>query len=86
LEVLDQNDQLVPDAVVPVSFSISGVGELAAAGTANPKDVESFRQTRLRTYHGRALAIVRPTGIAGSVTLRVQASGFASASAIVQVT
>lgn len=86
LEVLDQNDQLVPDAVLPVSFSINGAGELAACGTANPKDVESFRQPRLKTYHGRALAIVRPTGVAGTVTVRVQANGFAQATAVIQVT
>jgi beta-galactosidase len=85
LEVLDQNGQLIPDAVLPVSFSISGAGELAACGTANPKDAESFRQTRLKTYHGRALAIVRPKGIAGTATVRVQADGFPAATAVVQI-
>jgi beta-galactosidase len=86
LEVLDQDGQLVPDAALPVSFSISGAGELAASGTANPKDVESFRQPRLTTFHGRALAIIRPKGIAGAVTVRVQSAGFAPVTAIVQVT
>jgi beta-galactosidase len=86
LEVLDPNDQLVPDAVLPVAISVSGAGELAASGTANPKDVESFRQPRLKTYHGRALAIVRPKGVAGTVTVRVQAAGFAPASMVIQVT
>jgi beta-galactosidase len=86
LEVLDQNSQLVPDAVLPVAFSVSGAGELAASGTANPKDVASFRQPRLKTYHGRALAIIRPKGIAGLVTVRVEAGGFAPASAVIQVT
>jgi beta-galactosidase len=85
LEVLDQNDQLVPDAALAVGFSISGAGELAACGTANPKDAESFRQTRLVTYHGRALAIVRPKGAAGGATVRVEAAGFAPATAIVQI-
>ena len=72
--------------MVPVSFTIGGVGELAATGTANPKDAESFRKTNLKTYHGRALAIIRPKGVAGSVTVRVQAAGFAPASAVVEVT
>jgi beta-galactosidase len=86
LEVLDQNGQLVPDAVLPVSFSVSGAGELAASGTANPKDVASFRRPRLNTYHGRALAIIRPKGIAGLATVRVEAAGFAPASAVIQIT
>ena len=85
LEVLDQAGELVPDAVVPVSISISGAGELAAVGTANPKDVYSFRQTRPKTYHGRCLAIVRPKGAAGSVTVQAQAGGLAAASIVVQV-
>ncbi len=84
LEVLDQAGQLVPDAVVPVSLSVEGVCELAAAGTANPKDVYSFRRARLRTFHGRSLAILRPKGLAGAATLRAQAEGLAPASIAVR--
>ena len=85
LEVLDQAGELVPDAVIPVSLSVSGAGELAAAGSANPKDVESFRRPRPRTFHGRCLAIVRPHGAAGSATVRAEAPGLAAASIVVQV-
>ena len=85
VEVVDQAGELVPDAVVPVSLSITGSAELAAAGSANPKDVESFRRTRPRTFHGRCLAIVRPTGAAGSATVRAEAAGFPPASIAVQV-
>jgi beta-galactosidase len=79
MEVVDQAGDLVPDATVPVTFTVSGPGELAALGTANPKDVESFRQPRLRTFHGKALAIIRPTRSAGSATLQVQAEGLVPA-------
>ena len=85
IEVLDQAGELVPDAVVPVSISVSGAGELAAAGSANPKDVESFRGARPKTFHGRCLAIVRPKGAAGSVTVNAQAAGFPAASIVVHV-
>jgi beta-galactosidase len=71
-EVLDAQDRLVPDAAVPVTFEVRGDGELAAAGAANPRAVESFRNPRCRTFHGTALAIVRPLGRAGSAVLRVQ--------------
>jgi len=79
LEVVDQAGDVVPDATVPVAFSISGAGELAAVGTANPKDVQSFRQRRPKTFHGKCLAIVRPAGSAGSVTLRAQTEGLGAA-------
>ncbi|MCX6631484.1 MAG: DUF4982 domain-containing protein, partial [Candidatus Solibacter sp.] len=86
LEVLDQAGELVPDAVVPVSFSINGAGELVTAGSANPKDVESFRRLRPKTFHGRCLAIIRPKGAAGAATVRVQADGLTPATIVVQVT
>ena len=72
VEVIDQAGELVPDAVVPVSLSVSGPAELAAAGSANPKDVWSFRRSRPKTFHGRCLAILRSKGLAGAATLRAR--------------
>lgn len=85
LEVLDEAGNLVPDAVVPVTFTLSGAGELAAVGTANPKDVHSFRRRNPNTFHGKCLAIVRPTGTAGRATVRAEAGGLTAASLDVQV-
>jgi beta-galactosidase len=85
VEVVDSAGQLVPDAVVPVSLSVGGVAELAAAGTANPKDVESFRRPRPKTFHGRCLAIVRPKGTSGAATVRAEAAGLTAGSLVVRV-
>jgi beta-galactosidase len=85
LEVLDEAGQAVPDADVPVAFTISGPGVLAAAGTANPKDIRSFRRHTPRTFHGKCLAIIRPTGSAGSVTVRVEAQGLGSGEVVLKV-
>ena len=85
LEVLDQAGELVPDAVVPVAFSISGAAELSAVGTANPKDVQSFRRLQPKTFHGRCLAIVRPKGTAGVAMVHANAEGLAPASIEVRV-
>ena len=85
LEVLDQAGELVPVAVIPVTFSISGAAELAAVGTANPKDVRSFRSLNPKTFHGRCLAIVRPKGVAGAATIRAKADGLPAASIVVQI-
>ena len=85
LEVLDGAEHTVPDADVPVAFTISGPGELAAAGTANPKDIRSFRRHNPRTFHGKCLAIVRPTGPAGSVTVRAEAEGITADQVVLKV-
>ena len=84
-EVVDAAGDVVPDAVLPVSFSLTGAAELAAAGSANPKDAHSFRNPRPKTFHGRCLAIVRPTGGVGAVTVRAQADGLTAASVAIGI-
>jgi beta-galactosidase len=72
-------------AVVPVTLVVRGAGDHAAAGSAHPKDVFSFRRSSPKTFHGKALAIVRPHGAAGTVTVRAQASGLTSGSLTLRV-
>ena len=79
VEVRDQEGIVVPDAAVPVTFSLKGAAELAGVGSANPKDMAGFRQSRRTTFHGRCLAVVRPTGTAGDIILRAEAEGLAPA-------
>lgn len=85
VEVVDRAGHVVPDAVVPVDIDVGGAGELAAAGSANPKDVFSFRRPTPKTFHGKALAIVRPHGGAGLVTVRARAGSLASGSLTLRV-
>jgi beta-galactosidase len=84
VEVRDQEGNVVPDAAVPVTFSLKGAAELAGMGNANPKDMASFRQSRRTTFRGRCLAVVRPTGAAGDITLRAEAEGLAPATLIIE--
>ena len=86
LEVLDAAGCRVPDACVPVTFNISGAGELAGGGTANPKDMQSFRQAHLKTFHGTCVAIVRGKGMKGWVNLSAHAKGLKPASLVIILT
>ncbi|HEX2715835.1 MAG TPA: hypothetical protein VHM88_26935, partial [Candidatus Acidoferrales bacterium] len=70
LKVVDDHGNLVPDAVVPVSFAVIGVGEIAAVANANPKDVASFRQPRRDTFHGECIGVVRAIGKSGAIEVR----------------
>jgi len=85
-EVVDDQGRPVPDAIVSVSFAVSGAAEIAAVGNANPKDVASFRQPRRDTFHGTCAVVVRPTGKAGSIEVRAEAPGLEAASAQLEVT
>jgi beta-galactosidase len=52
---------------------------LAAVGNANPTDVSSFQSGIRKTFRGRCLAIIRPTGRGGSILLKAAGSGIVPA-------
>jgi beta-galactosidase len=58
----------------PVSVEVSGAGVLQGFGSADPSTEERFDATRRRTYEGRALAVLRPTGI-GKIRFTATTSG-----------
>ncbi|MDR3717841.1 MAG: glycoside hydrolase family 2 TIM barrel-domain containing protein [Bryobacteraceae bacterium] len=84
VEVQDEAGNVVPDAAVPVRFSLKGPAELAGVGNANPNEMASFRQPRRRTFRGRCLAVVRPTGAAGAITLQAEADGLEPATVAIE--
>ena len=60
-----------------VEVTVDGPGVLQAFGSADLKSEESFSAQRRMTCDGRALAVVRPTGV-GRVTVTVRADGCAA--------
>ena len=73
--VADGDGRQLPDSVISVSFTISGAGELAAVGSANPKDIASFQQPHCRTFHGQCIVVVRPKGNEGTIEVRADSPG-----------
>jgi beta-galactosidase len=85
LQVVDEQGRPLPDAVVPVTFSMTGAAEIAAVGSASPKDVASFRHPNCRTFHGQCVAIVRPNGAPGTIQLRAESPGLQPATAQLEI-
>lgn len=85
VEVIDERGDIVPRAALPVSLSVSGDGELTASGNASPNDMESFNKPLCKTYNGRAMAILRPSGKNGTITLVAEAEGLEPASVTIDV-
>jgi beta-galactosidase len=81
VSVLDSDRRLVPDSVVRVAFELEGPGRLKGVGNGNPHNVDSFQQPRRHTWHGRALAIVQPTGEPGRITLTARSDNLTAAAA-----
>ena len=85
VRVVDRAGNLLPDATIPVNFTIDGTGEIAGIANANPKNVSSFRLPQHATFHGACLVILRPTGRTGAVTLTAEAEGLAKSSVSINV-
>ena len=80
VSVVDARGEEVPSAAHPVRVTVSGAGELAALGSADPLDVSSLRGPVARAWRGALQAVVRPLLLSrGPITLRAEADGLAPA-------
>ena len=84
VEIVDSSGAVVPNAAVPVRFTVDGAGELAATGSAAPNDASSFQAPLRTTYQGRCIAILRPQGAAGQITLKAEADGLKTAMIVIR--
>ncbi|HPF52226.1 MAG TPA: glycoside hydrolase family 2 TIM barrel-domain containing protein [Draconibacterium sp.] len=75
IEIVDGNGIVVPTDSIPIKLEISGNGELAASGNANPGDMDSVNKAVVNSWKGKAQAIVRPFAKAGEITLKAHAEG-----------
>jgi beta-galactosidase len=77
VEITDAQGNAIPNANVPVTFTVSGVGEIAGSGNACPTDMESLNNSICKTYFGQALVILRPLKDikTGTITLKAEANG-----------
>lgn len=87
VEITDEQGNTIPDASIPVTFSVSGDGEIAGSGNANPTDMESFNNKVCNTFRGQALAILRPikNDKKGTIKLKAEAIGLGSSEIEVKI-
>lgn len=84
-ELQDDAGNSIEDGIAEIHFSVKGNGELAAVGSANPHEMASFHQPQQRMFHGRCLAILRPTSGTGTITLEARGENLQSAAVTVAV-
>lgn len=61
-----------------IRVRVRGAGTLAGIGNGNPIDVSSFQSGERRTFHGRAVAVVRAGTRAGPIVVDIEAGGLPS--------
>ena len=72
LEVIDKNGTPVPEAAIPCEAIVKGAGNLLAFASADLKDTEPYTSSRVKTWKGRALLVVRSTHKRGSVSVSIK--------------
>ncbi len=83
VQLCDKKGIVESNADMTLSASVDG-GELLAFGSANPRTEERYNSGHFTTYYGRALAVVRVSGI-GNCTVVVKGGGLAAAQAVIAV-
>jgi beta-galactosidase len=85
IDILDAQGRIVPDEKRTLSLTIDGPADLIGFGSANPLAVGSFQSREAESFHGRAMAILRSQGKAGSMRIEVRAEGLQGAATIVRL-
>ena len=85
VEVLDNSGRRIPQAEIPLHFTVEGAGNLIAVASGNPARMASFQKAQCTTFRGRCQVIVRPTGKSGDVSLQVYGEGLTPELAIVKI-
>jgi beta-galactosidase len=83
--VVDEQGTRVPDAALPLEFSVTGPGRLLATDNADNSNYVAFASPVRNAYRGTAIAIVRGTANKGDVVVKVSAAGLAGASTTLHI-
>ena len=74
--VADKEGLQVPRSNNPITFEITGPGEIVAVDNGDATSLESFQSNKVKAFNGLALAIVRAkAGQRGTITLTAKSEG-----------
>ena len=75
IEITDQDGNVVPDAEIRLTVSLTGPACLAGFGTGNPVTDEDYTDNVTQSFRGKAQAIIRAGRETGQVILTVSGEG-----------
>lgn len=74
-EIVDKKGNPVPNAEIPITFSIDGDAEILATGSGNPKDPQGYFHKKRTTHEGKALAVIKSSISSGTVRFSAKGHG-----------
>jgi beta-galactosidase len=80
VNLLDKDYLLVLHLDQMIHFSLAGEAEIIAVGNGNPAEMKSFQADSCKTFMGKCMVVLRPTGKSSEVMLDASADGLLSKS------
>ena len=74
VEVVDAEGRVCPNAAIPCEAVVKGQGQLLAIASADLKDREPYTSSKVTTWKGRALLVVRSTKKKGNVQVSINSN------------
>jgi beta-galactosidase len=74
VEVVDKDGRVCPDGAIPCEAVVKGKGQLLAFASADLKDREPKTTTKVTTWKGRALLVVRSSKQKGNFQVSIKSS------------
>ena len=74
IEVIDKDGNVCPDAAIPCEAFVKGQGSLLAFASADLKDIEPYTSSRVKTWKGRALLVVRSGNRQGKTQISIKST------------
>ena len=84
IEVTDTDGILQSNAENRLQFKIDGPGVIAGVDNANVSDLDPYVGASRKTWHGRALVVIRSTKKTGTIKLTVGSEGLADTTIIIR--
>jgi beta-galactosidase len=75
VNIVDENELLVPKSNNYIHFEIEGEGEIIAVGNGDPNCHEPFNSNEHSAFNGKCLVIIKSTGKAGTIKLSAKSEG-----------
>lgn len=85
VNILDKDDNFVPDAANRLVFSIEGEAEIIAVDNGDPLNQEAYNSPSRKSFNGKCLVILKSTGRAGKFTLSASSEGLEGATVTMEL-
>lgn len=84
INVLDKNNNPVPDAANLIQFDVQGSGFIAGVDNGSQTSMESFKDNKRKAFNGKALVVLQNNGKKGTITLKATATGLQAATVVIK--